>query len=160
MSNSKAEQILGDNVKGLIQVENYGGTNIPLDKWDIETPMEDIIMAEYVDTPDGENVERDGVLLPLAMVERSWRVCQVIKAGPKVSPLIKEGCFVIVPSDKGIPAIQRSKEGKKMFLLFINEARVFCIVKPKDINFQPISFYKPKVQVTEIGKLSKKSKKK
>lgn len=129
-SKSYAEEILGDNVKGLVQVESYKGEVIPLDKWEVISPMEDIIMAEYVDTEDGDNVERDGIIIPKSMNEKTWRVVKVLKRGPKVSDIIQEGSFLITPGDKGIPTIMTSKTGKKKFLLFINEARIFCVVKP------------------------------
>ena len=122
---------VNDEVKGLVQVENYKGAHIPLDKWDIITPLDDIIMAEYVDSTDGEHVERDGLLLPTAMVQHSWRVCKVLKTGPKVANEIKEGTYIMIPSDKGLPAVQNTVNGKKKQIVFINEARIFCIVKPR-----------------------------
>ncbi len=126
------EKMTSDNVKGLVQVEDYKGVHIPLEKWNIVTPMDDIILAEYVDiTSDGDHIERDGVFIPVALVEKSFRVAKILLKGPRVSSYINVGDYIMLGNDRGIPAIQRTNAGVKKQLLFINEPRIFCIVKPK-----------------------------
>lgn len=132
MAHSMAEEVLGDSVRGMIAVESYKGEVIPLDKWDVVSPMGDIVMAEYVDTSDGENIERGGLVIPKSMNEKTWRVCKVLKKGPEVSETITEGGYIITPGDKGIPAIMLVKDGKSKNILFINEARIFCVVRPRE----------------------------
>ena len=45
ISKEYLEKALSDNVKGMVQLDEYHGTKIPLDDWDIITPLDDIIMA-------------------------------------------------------------------------------------------------------------------
>lgn len=131
--NIEKEKYFSDNVCGLIQLEEYKGAKIPLDEWDIIFPLDDIIMAEYVDTDDGDLIKRDGLYLPKAVVEHSWRVCRALLCGPNVKN-IKPNDYFMVPSDKGISGISINKDGKSKIILFVNEPRIFCIVKPKKLQ--------------------------
>ena len=127
-NSQEIEKALSDNVKGMVQLDEYHGTKIPLDDWDIITPLDDIIMAEYCDTEDGETIKRGGIHVPNALVEHSWRACKALLCGPTVRN-VKQGDYFLAPNDKGLPSISKNADGSKKLLLFINEPRIFCIVK-------------------------------
>ena len=109
--------------KVLMQLEDYNSTRLPMD-WEIETPLHDILMVEYVDENEFGEVKRDGIWIKQEMVNKLWRVGRVIKAGPKASSYLHDA-LIMFPSDKGIPLV--SFNGKKF--IFLNEERVFAIVK-------------------------------
>lgn len=106
------------------KMDETGSTRIPGD-WDIETPLHDIIMAEYADENAQGEVLRDGIWLKQEITNKLWRVAKVLKMGPSCSENIKPGVLIMFPSDRGIPMITFS--GKK--LIFLNEERIFAIVK-------------------------------
>lgn len=110
--------------KTSFKMDEVGTTRIPND-WDIETPLHDIIMAEYVDENEHGEVLRNGIWLKQEITNKLWRVAKVLKMGPSCSDNIKPGVLIMFPSDKGIPMITFS--GQK--LIFLNEERIFAIVK-------------------------------
>lgn len=114
--------------KVLIQMEDYSGTRLPTD-WDIDTPLHDILMVEYVDENEFGEVLRDGIWVKQEITSKLWRVGRVIKAGPNSNPHIKDR-LIMFPSDKGIPLI--SFNGKKY--IFLNEDRVFAVLKERENN--------------------------
>ena len=115
--------------KPTIMMRATRSTRIPND-WDIETPLHDIIMAEYVDENEHGEVLRDGIWLKQEITNKLWRVAKVLKMGPQCSENVKPGVLIMFPSDRGIPMITFS--GKK--LIFLNEERIFAIVKKPKRN--------------------------
>lgn len=113
--------------KGLVEIENYKEHCLPTE-FEITEVLDDIIMAEYIDTTeDGRGLKRNGIILPQGVVDnKSWRVGRVLLAGPNVSERLQKGTCFIFPGDKGMPSIR--KDGKQV--IFINEYRIFCICKP------------------------------
>ena len=108
-----------------LNLEDCNKDAIPSD-WEITDVLGDIIMCEYVDENETGEVYRNGIYVQKSMVLYLWRVVKVLKIGPQCTGNIKIGDHLMVPSDKGLPAITKNK--KK--LVFINEPRVFGIVKP------------------------------
>lgn len=104
-------------------VTDMQGCAIPL-QYDITGVLGDILMCEVVDEEDGV-INRSGIWMSPSMTAKMWRVARIMKKGPACSPTLNEGDYVMYPSDKGIPSM---KHGKK--LIFLNEARLFCICKP------------------------------
>lgn len=109
-----------------MNLDEYRNTKLPSD-WTVTKVLDDVIMAEFVDTDDsGENVERNGVFIPVDVSKSLWRVGIVRLIGPKCSDQVKIGSYICWPNDKGIRAL--SVDGKVKYV-FINEARVFGIVE-------------------------------
>lgn len=116
-----------DNVKGLPQIEQYAGLSISAD-YEITEVLGDIIMAEYVDcSEDGELVNRGGILLNNNISQNTWRVARVLLHGSACSNIIKKNKLIMFPNDKGIKAIAGKK---KKPIVFLNEERIFAVVKP------------------------------
>jgi len=112
-----------------IDLDMYTGQAIP-NNWDITGVTGDILMIEYADEvgDDGEYVDRGGVLVNASVSKDMWRVGKILLAGPGASDQCEVGSYVLFPNNKGIPITKF--DGKN--LLFINEERVFCHVKPKE----------------------------
>jgi len=115
-----ANDLVGGKV--LVQMDEYAGTSIPTD-WEIDTPLHDILMVQYVDENEHGEILRNGIWLKQEITNKLWRVGRVIKAGPKANPYLKDS-LIMFPSDKGIPI---SFAGKKY--IFLNEDRVFAVMK-------------------------------
>ena len=112
---------------GLADVDQYKNCPLPED-FELTELLGDVIQVEYVDlSDDGESLIRNGIHLPMSVVEnRAWRTGKVILAGPGTKQ-VKKGHYVIFPGDKGLPGIQ--KNGK--LTVFLNEERIFGICEPK-----------------------------
>lgn len=129
-------KIIAEEARGSLPQENRGlpafdllemqGVEIPME-YDIISVLGDILMCEIVDeTKDGQ-VMRNGIIVPQEMQTKMWRVGKVLLKGPQCSEHVNAGDYIMYPSDKGIPMI--SHEKKK--LVFLNEARMFCVCKPR-----------------------------
>ena len=111
-----------------MNLDEYQNTALPND-WKVTGLLDDVIMVEFVDG-DGENVERDGVFIPIDMARSLWRVGKILLTGPKCSDQLRVGDHVLFPNDKGIRCIDK---GNKTKYVFINEQRLFGVVQ-KIIN--------------------------
>ena len=71
-------------------------------------------------------------MVPLAHVQRAWRIGEVILAGPRCE-CATVGDFVCFPSDKGLPCsnLDVDKVGILKDATFLNEARIFGICEPE-----------------------------
>ena len=96
--------------------------------------MEDVILCKYKDeTEDGKALIRNGIHIPLNVDTKAWRIGEVLLAGTKCE-FVKVGDHICFPNNLGIPisnieveGIGRVKKG-----IFLNESRIFGIVKPYD----------------------------
>jgi co-chaperonin GroES (HSP10) len=117
-----------DIIGGLVQIDNYKGSNFELDGWKLSKVLDDILMVQYADlNEDGTEVKRGSLWLPINAVNHVWRIGKVILAGPNVKT-VKEGDFIVFPNDKGIQV--SSLNGLK-HIVFLNEARIFGICEPE-----------------------------
>ncbi len=115
--------------KGLVELENYKNADLNLEDWHLTKVLDDILMVEYVDiSDDGTQIKRGSIWCPIDVVNFAWRVGKVHLAGPNCQST-KVGDFVIFPNDKGIKVA--SLNGIKN-VVFLNEARIFGIAKPKE----------------------------
>ena len=115
------EDIETDNVKGLVQLDNYMGSDINLSDWKLESLLDDIMMCQFADcNEDNTQIMRDGIFVPVNMVQSAWRVAKVIIAGPRCKT--KVGDHVIFPSNFGIKCAKMN--GLKN-IVFLNEERIF-----------------------------------
>ena len=118
-----------DKVKGLIQIENYSGTSMELDDWNLDEVLDDILMVQFVDvSEDGTQLKRGSIYIPVNVVNFAWRVGKVILAGPNVKQATV-GKSVVFPNDKGLKV--DNLNGLKN-IVFLNESRIFGICSPKN----------------------------
>ena len=71
--------------KGLVDLDTYQNTDsFSLHGYKLRAVMDDIVLAQYVDLDEsGTSVKRGSVYIPLAHVQRTWRMARVILAGPR-----------------------------------------------------------------------------
>jgi len=120
------EDVQTDNVKGLVQLDNYMGSDINLSDWKLESLLDDIMMCQFADcNEDNTQIMRDGIFVPVNMVQSAWRVAKVIIAGPRCKT--KVGEHVIFPSNFGIKCAKMN--GLKN-IVFLNEERIFGRATP------------------------------
>ena len=117
--------------RSLIDLDTYQNTDsFSLHGYSLSKVMDDIVLAQYVDlSDDGTSVMRGGVYIPLAHVQRTWRMARVILAGPECK-FTKPGDIVCFPDDKGIKVDNLTVTGFDNALrdcLFLNEQRFFGI---------------------------------
>jgi len=100
--------------------------------YSLSTLMEDVILVRYVDeNDDGTALMRNGIMIPLNADTKAWRIGEVLLKGTKTE-YVEVGSHVMFPNNLGIPIQNIDVEGvgKVKKGLFLNEARIFGVVKP------------------------------
>lgn len=117
-----------DKIGGLVQIDNYKGSQFELDGWELTKVLDDILMVQFSDiNEEGNMVKRGSFWVPINAVNHVWRVGKVLLAGPNCKT-VQEGDTVVFPNDRGIQVANLN--GLK-HIVFLNEARIFGICKPK-----------------------------
>jgi hypothetical protein len=115
--------------KGLVELESYKNSDLNLEGWELTDVLDDILMVEYIDiSSDGTQIKRGNIWVPVNVVNFAWRVGKVHLAGPNCQTVKKSDC-VIFPNDKGIKVASLNNISN---LVFLNEARIFGVAKPKN----------------------------
>ena len=134
---ARKAQDLDPNDKGLIDLDTYTNDNFTLFGFTLSKVLDDIILVKYADLGDesGTTVMRGGIAIPVAHVQRAWRIGEVILAGPHCKH-VKAGDHVCFPSDKGVPCsnLDVEKVGLLTLAVFLNEQRIFGICKVSELN--------------------------
>jgi hypothetical protein len=130
-------QTLDTNDFGLIDLDTYTNDTFTLLGYKLSNVLDDIILVQYADLADecGNTVMRNGIAIPLAHVEKAWRIGKVILCGHNCRH-IKQGNYICFPSDKGIPCSNLDVEnvGVLKNAVFLNESRIFGICTPVGVN--------------------------
>ena len=118
-----------DIIGGLVQIDNYKGSNFEMDGWKLSQVLDDILMVQYADiNEEGTEVKRGSIWVPINAVNNVWRIGKVLLAGPNCKS-VKENDYVVFPNDKGI---QVSNLNGLKHIVFLNEARIFGICEPSE----------------------------
>ena len=138
LANQQATAANADtNEYRLIDFDDYRNDNFTLFGFKLSEVLDDIILIQYADAGDerGDTVLRNGIAIPLAHVEKAWRIGKVVLAGHNCVR-VKVNDFVCFPSDKGIPCSNLDVEGVGVLkdATFLNEGRIFGICKPGNLN--------------------------
>lgn len=132
-----AQTQLRDKVKGTVQLDNYTTSeNFDLFGYELSGVLDDIILVKYLDcSDDGQEILKNGILVPINATTFTWRIGEVILAGPNCN-LVKKGTVVCFPNDKGIQVgnLEVEGEGKMKNACFLNEERIFGICKTKQTD--------------------------
>jgi hypothetical protein len=116
-----------DAIGGIVQIDNYAGSELALDGWKLTNVLDDILMVQYSDiNEEGTEVKRGSIWVPINAVNHVWRIGKVVLAGPNCKS-VKQNDYVIFPNDKGI---QVSNLNGLKHIVFLNEARIFGICEP------------------------------
>jgi co-chaperonin GroES (HSP10) len=123
--------------KGLIDLKDHSSGEGPLLLgYELSELFDDIILATYVDLDvTGDNLVRDGIVLPGNAAERAWRIARVVLTGPRCAQ-VKAGDHVIFPNEFGMRAsnISVTNIGKIDKSVFLNEQRIFGICNLSDAS--------------------------
>ena len=87
------------------------------------------ILAVFIDESDnGNEIVRNGILVPVNVDTRAWRLGRVILAGPNVK-YAKTDDVICFPNNMGVPIsnIEVDNHGTINKGIFINEQRIFGI---------------------------------
>lgn len=113
-----------DRIGGTIQLDNYKGSNISLDDFELDLLLDDTLLVEYMDG-NSEEVVKGGVILKQTVDGKTWRIGKILLSGEKCQYL-KNGDYVLFPNDRGLPARNIIFKGeKKPEVIFLSENRVF-----------------------------------
>ena len=130
-----AQASLPDEVKGLVQLDNYTGEeNFSLFGYELTQVLDDIVLIKYVDcSDDGKEILKNGIYVPINATTFTWRIGEVVLAGPNCK-LVKVGCHVTFPNDKGIQVgnLHIKNHGKIKNSCFLNEDRIFGVCERMD----------------------------
>ena len=137
-STHQAQLNADPNDHGIINLDTYRNDNFSLFEYKLSQVLDDVLLVQYVDIAHdatGQTVMRNGIALPLAHIQKAWRIGKVVLAGPQCNH-VKVGDFICFPSDKGIPCsnIDVSDVGTLKDSIFLNESRVFGVCKPAEQN--------------------------
>ena len=122
--------------RSLIDLSQGGKGDFGLDEYQLSFIFDDILLVEYADeTPNGDEVVRNGIVVPTNTMTKAWRKGKVILAGPDTK-YAKEGDIVIFPNNMGVTIsnVEVTGKGKVKKGIFLNEERMFGICKPNDDN--------------------------
>jgi len=101
--------------------------------YDLSDLLDDIILVEFVDEGGSSNtIVRNGILVPVNAETNAWRIGKVILSGLGCRK-VKKGDLVCFPNNMGVPIanIDVVDHGKVGHGIFLNEQRIFGIVKPR-----------------------------
>ena len=116
--------------------------------YDLSDLLDDIILVEFVDEGNDQNtIVRNGILVPVNAATNAWRIGRVILCGGSCK-LVKRGDHVCFPNNMGVPIanIEVVNHGPVKHGIFLNEQRIFGVVKPRQ-NASNIN--KPKTNSTK-----------
>lgn len=119
--------------KSLIDLSDPArGFDSALVGFSLKTLMEDVILVRFVDeNDDGTALMRNGIMIPINADTKAWRIGEVLLTGTKTE-YTNVGDHIMFPNNLGIPINNIDVEGigKVKKGLFLNESRMFGIVKP------------------------------
>ena len=102
--------------------------------YDLVNLLDDIILVEFADDGGTDNtIVRNGILVPVNADTNAWRIGKVLLAGINCK-LVKVGDYVFFPNNMGIPIsnIDVINVGTLRMGIFLNEQRIFGVVKPRE----------------------------
>lgn len=132
MSQQKANIDAIEPTKSLIDLSSAHEDSLDstLIGYAVESLEDDIVLIEFVDRFEtGEEIIRNGIVVPTNATPRAWRVGKVIMQGASANST-KPGDYVTFPNNMGIPVSNLVvKSGKKFTTVkkgqFINAQRIF-----------------------------------
>ena len=127
--------------KGLIDLTGFSSNSFDsfFVGYQLSQVLDDIILVKYVDEGNTQNeIIRGGIVVPVNADSHAWRIGEVILAGNNCQ-MVEKGDFICFPNNLGINIANIEIDGYGTLKSghFINEQRIFGIVKPlekKDVN--------------------------
>jgi hypothetical protein len=133
--NSKQQKAYDAQLDKMDLTDSQHTDNFSLHGYKLSKVMDDIVLAQYADlAKDGQTIERNGIYIPLAQVQKTWRLARVVLAGPNCK-FSNVGDIVCFPDDKGIKVDNIKVAGYDDPLrncLFLSEDRFFGVCEQVD----------------------------
>jgi hypothetical protein len=134
MSNANIDQ-LGPVQKSLIDLSTHSrnSLNSVFVGFDLSDLLDDILLVEFVDEGGTSNtIIRNGIVVPINAETNAWRIGKVVLCGSSCR-LVKRGDYVCFPNNMGVPIanIEVVDHGRIGHGIFLNEQRIFGVVKPR-----------------------------
>jgi predicted RecA/RadA family phage recombinase len=104
--------------------------------YDLCAMLDDVMLIEFVDAGgDTSTIVRGGIVVPVNAETNAWRIGKVILQGNNCK-LVKQGDHVMFPNNMGVPItnIEVTGHGTVHHGIFLNEQRIFGVVKPRENN--------------------------
>jgi len=104
--------------------------------YDLSDLLDDVMLVEFVDDGGSSNtIVRGGIVVPVNAETNAWRIGKVILQGSSCK-LVKQGDHVMFPNNMGVPIsnIEVVGHGTVRYGIFLNEQRIFGVVKPRENN--------------------------
>jgi len=122
--------------KGLIDLTGFAKNSFDsfFTGFQLSQVLDDIILVKYVDEGNNQNeIIRGGIVVPVNADSHAWRIGEVVLAGNNCQ-LVERGDFICFPNNLGINISNIEIEGHGLLKSghFINEQRIFGVVKPLD----------------------------
>jgi len=134
MSKANIDQ-LGPVQKSLIDLSAHSRNsfNSIFIGYDLSALLDDILLVEFVDEGGSSNtIIRNGIVVPINAETNAWRIGKVVLCGGSCR-LVKKNDYVCFPNNMGVPIANIEVEGvgKIGHGIFLNEQRIFGVVKPR-----------------------------
>lgn len=119
--------------RSLIDLSSHSSGDFGLENYQLDFVFDDILLVEYIDLADSDNIMRNGIYIPTNTLTKAWRKAKVILAGPQ-SKYTKVGDIVIFPNNYGVSVsnIDIKDYGRVDRGIFLNESRIFGICSKQD----------------------------
>jgi len=132
MSKQKANIDVIEPSKSLIDLSNSHDDSLDstLQGYAVDALEDDIVLVEFVDRFEtGEEIIRNGIVIPANANPKAWRVGKVVLQGDKATST-NVGDFVTFPNNMGVPVGNVIVKSGKEFITvkkgqFINAQRIF-----------------------------------
>lgn len=120
--------------KGLIDLTGFSSNSFDsfFIGYKLSQVLDDIILVKYVDEGNTQNeIIRGGIVVPVNADSHAWRIGEVLLAGNNCQ-MVERGDFICFPNNLGINIANIEIDGYGVLKSghFINEQRIFGIVKP------------------------------
>ena len=109
--------------------------------YNLKSLLDDVLLVRFMDeTDDGTSILRNGIVVPINVDTKAWRIGVIILAGPNAKHT-KPGDYVCFPNNLGIPVANIDVDGYGTLKkgIFLNEQRIFGVCRPRKNENKPAS---------------------
>jgi hypothetical protein len=104
--------------------------------YNLKSLLDDVLLVKFMDeTDDGTSILRNGIVVPINVDTKAWRIGVIILAGPNAKHT-KQGDYVCFPNNLGIPVANIDVDGYGTLKkgIFLNEQRIFGVCSVRNDN--------------------------
>lgn len=112
--------------------------------YNLKSLLDDVLLVKFTDeTEDGTSIVRNGIVVPINVDTKAWRIGEIILAGPNAK-YTKQGDYVCFPNNLGVPVANIEVDGYGTLKkgIFLNEQRIFGVCSVRKDNESVASYIK------------------